>query len=112
MASDWVQRSLGENLGFSPYPGTLNLRIESEPMMAVWREILAQVSGIEIAARDPAHCQARCFPVEIEGKYRGAVLLPEVDGYPADKIEVVAPVRLKDELKLTDGRRVTLEFMD
>ena len=112
MGLDWVQRSLRKSLGFSPYPGTLNLRLETEQVIAAWREIQAQVPGIEIAARDPSHCQARCFPVEIDGKHRGAVLLPEVAGYPADKIEVVAPVRLKDELKLADGGRVTLEFMD
>ena len=111
MALDWVQASLRDKLGFSPYPGTLNLRLETESMKAAWREV-RQSSGIEIKAPDAAFCQARCFLVEIEGKHQGAVILPEVEGYPADKIEVVAPVRLKDVLKLADGKPVTLEFVE
>ena len=111
MALGWVQASLSDKLGFPPYPGTLNLRLETESMKAAWREV-RRSSGIEIKAPDAASCQARCFLVEIEGKHQGAVILPEVEGYPADKIEVVAPVRLKDELKLADGKPVTLEFVE
>jgi len=112
MSLGWVQRALRDRLGFSPYPATLNLRPESEEDMASWREVRNQMTGIEIPSPDSSFCQARCFLVEIEGKYRGAVLLPEVEGYPADKIEVLAPVRLKDELRARDGDRVTLEFLD
>ena len=111
MALDWVQASLGDKLGFSPYPGTLNLRLETESMIAAWRKI-QQSPGIEIGAPDAAFCQARCFLVEIEGKHQGAVILPEVAGYPADKIEVVAAVRLKDALEVSDGRTITLEFVE
>jgi len=110
MSLDWVQSSLSDKLGFSPYPGTLNLRLETESMRAAWRQI-QKSSGIEIGAPDTAFCQARCFLVEIEGKHQGAVILPEVEGYPADKIEVVASVRLKDALKISDGETVTLEFL-
>ena len=112
MALDWVQRSLRENLGFSPYPGTLNLRLETDEAMELWREVRERRRGIEISALDPLFCQARCFPVEIEGKRRGAVILPDVGDYPADKMEVIAPVRLKEELQLRDGAQVTVEFMD
>ena len=112
MALDWVQQALREGLGFSPFPATLNLKLESEKDMAVWQEVKRQMPGIDIIPPDPSFCLARCFRVEIEGKYRGAVLLPEVEGYPADKIEVVAPVRLKDELHVRDGEQITLEFTD
>jgi riboflavin kinase, archaea type len=39
------------------------------------------------------------------------VLLPEVTDYPKDKIEIVAPLRLKDALGVRDGDRLTLEFL-
>ena len=112
MALDWVQKVLREELGFSPYPATLNLRLESEKEMGVWQEVKRQGTGIDLISPDPSFCQARCFLVKIEKKYRGAALLPGVAGYPADKIEVIAPVRLKDELKVRDGDRITLEFID
>ena len=111
MSVDRVRKTLGEKLGFFPYPGTLNLRLETDEAMEWWREARAR-RGIEIPSEDPAHCHARCFLVEIEGKRRGAVILPEVAGYPPDKVEVIAPVRLKDELGVKDGERVTIEFVD
>jgi CTP-dependent riboflavin kinase len=112
MALAWVQASLKESLGFAPYPGTLNVRVETDQGRELWRAVQSQGRGIEISAPDAAYCQARCFLVRIEGKHQGAVLLPEVEAYPEDKLEVVAPVRLKDELKLADGQRITLEFVD
>lgn len=110
MALDWVQKALREALGFSPYPATLNLRLVSEKDSSVWQEVRRRMPGIEIVPPDPAFCRARCFLVEIEGKHKGAVLLPEVKDYPADKIEVVAPVRLKDDLSLKDGDTIAIEF--
>jgi len=106
-----VQSTLRRKVGFTPYPGTLNLRLETDEAMECWREVRER-RGIEIVSQDPAHCHARCFLVEIEGKHRGAVVLPEASNYPEDKIEVIAPVRLKDELRIKDGERVTIEFVD
>ena len=42
----------------------------------------------------------------------GAVLFPEVKDYPKDKIEIVAPMRLKDHLGVRDGDALTLEFLN
>ena len=110
MKLDWVRETLLEKLGFVPYPGTLNLRLESEKEMAAWRELNGGKEGFDITPPDPSFCLARCFLVEIEGIYRGAVIRPQVDGYPPDKLEVIAPLRLKDGLKLKDGDRITIEF--
>lgn len=119
MALSWVQDILREKLGFAPYPATLNLRLESEREMALWKEIRREMKGISIPPPGPAFCHARCFPVQIEGplpgrqaSLMGAVLFPEVEGYPADKIEMVAPVRIKESLKVGDGDRLTLKFLD
>ena len=111
LSVEQVQSTLRRKVGFTPYPGTLNLRLETDEAMEFWRE-MRERRGIEIVSQDPAHCRARCFLVKIEGRHRGAVVLPEVANYPEDKIEVIAPVRLKDELRIEDGERVTIEFMD
>ena len=41
----------------------------------------------------------------------GAVLLPQVADYPRNKIEIVAPVRLKDTFDVDDGDQLILEFV-
>lgn len=109
MGLAWVQQSLRARLGFSPFPATLNLRLESEEE-AAWREVKREIAGIDLPPPDASFCRARCFLVDIEGRQRGAVIVPEVDDYPSNKIEVIASVRLKDELPVRDGDRVTLEF--
>ncbi|MBI2359484.1 MAG: CTP-dependent riboflavin kinase [Deltaproteobacteria bacterium] len=110
MALAWVQQSVRERLGFSPYPATLNLRLESPEEVAAWREVKQEIAGVDLPPPDPSFCHACCFLVDIEGRQRGAVVVPEVDGYPPNKIEVIAPVRLKDELPARDGDRITIEF--
>jgi len=106
----WVADTLEQALGFRPFPGTLNLKLDTPEAEAVWRT--AQRSqGILIGAPDESFCNARCFRVRIEGNWPGAVIVPAVDGYPANKLEVIAPVRLKDALDIADGARVTIEFV-
>ena len=112
MSLEWVQKALRESLGFSPYPATLNVRVESKEELLVWQEVKREMAGIPIEPPNSSFCRARCYLVEIERKHKGAVLFPEVGGYPEDKIEVIAPVRLKDQLHVRDGERITLEFLD
>jgi len=63
-------------------------------------------------------CLARIYRIEVKSGAAGssrrtpaAVLFPEVNDYPKDKIEIVAPMRLKDALGVKDGDRLTLEFI-
>ena len=43
-------------------------------------------------------------------RVNGAVLLPDVKDYPKDKIEIIAPMRLKEAFGVEDGDQLTLEF--
>jgi len=117
MALGWVQEALKERLGFAPFPATLNLRPRAPEDARLWDALRQESEGISLPTAD-GHCSARLYRVVIQGpggrpndKVRGAVLLPDVSGYPKDKIEIVAPVRLKDAFGVQDGDSVTLEFV-
>jgi len=119
MALGWVQEALSKSLNFTPFPATLNVRPKSEDDARVWATIQSEWPGIPLAPADGRFCSARLYRVEVEGpsnpeksKTRGAVLLPDVSGYPKDKIEIVAPVRLKSALAVKDGDQLTLEFVN
>jgi riboflavin kinase len=120
MALDWVKEALQQSLGFVPYPATLNLRPKTSEDAEMWQLIQREIRGIDVSPAAGGFCKARLFAVEVEvektgggarQRSRGAVLLPDVRGYPKDKIEVVAPVRLKDQLGLRDGDQLALEFI-
>jgi CTP-dependent riboflavin kinase len=117
MALDWVQAMLKKSLGFAPFPATLNVRPKMQEDARIWEAVQKNFPGIPLPPADNGFCSARLYRVEVQGpsnsangKVSGAVLLPDVNGYPKDKIEIIAPVRLKSALGVTDGDQLTLEF--
>lgn len=117
MALGWVQELLKQCLGYNPFPATLNLRPKAAQDTQVWRRVLSEFPGTPLAPATSSFCSAKLYRVEIQSpasteKISGAVLLPEVKDYPQDKIEIVAPVRLKDHLSVDDGDSLTLEFLN
>lgn len=117
MSLNWVQDALKQCLGFAPFPATLNVRPKDADDAQTWRLLRAESGGVPLEAK--GFCSARLYPIEVlsragagENKIAGAVLVPEVKDYPSDKIEIVAPVRLKDHLGVRDGDAITLEFLN
>jgi FMN phosphatase YigB (HAD superfamily) len=102
----WVRRQVAERLGFDLYPGTLNLRVERPKDASRWLE-RRQQAGLPIEP-SPGFCAARCFPVSVEGRFPGAIVLPEVPGYPTNVAEVIAPIALRAALPAQDGDELTL----
>lgn len=119
MSLDWVQLRLRQSLGFVPFPATLNVRPKGAEDAQAWRRVKSESCGLPLQSPQGGFCSARLYPVEIcgqegadETKVTGAILVPEVKDYPSDKIEIVAPVRLKDRLGVRDGDAMILEFLN
>lgn len=116
MALDWVQDLLNERLGYHPFPATLNVRPKGAEDAQIWRRVQRDHAGTPLTPASAGHCGAKLYRVEVyretnSVKVGGAILLPEVDNYPQDKIEIVAPVRLKDHFRVNDGDQLTVEFL-
>lgn len=103
----WVVEQLEEQLGITPYPGTLNLVLDSASA-AAW-DSLRNEEGFILEPPQREFCNSRCYPIHVEGRIPAAVLIPEVEGYPEDKIEVIAALPLREELGLCEGQLVTLQ---
>ena len=106
----WVKEQFMTKLGIDPYLGTFNLDIIEEDL-----ERLGEVKkrrGIEITPADPAFCPARCFHVLVAGKIRGAIVFPEVPGYPESKLEIISCDKIMDALSLDVGDLVSVEILD
>ena len=58
----------------------------------------------------PHDCDARCYPVSINGQIDAAVVLPEVEGYSPAQIEVIAGLRVRETLDIDDGDSLRLEI--
>lgn len=97
----WVKRQINEKMGFNPYLGTLNLRLTNETDI----NKLRKMNGTTIVP-EKGYCEGKCFKALVTGKVEGAVVLPDVPEYPADVLEVLAPINLRENLGLKDGAEI------
>ncbi len=99
-------------LGFDPYPGTLNVRLDEESIAK--RRLLEGLEGYRvppIRRGDVEYCGARLFRAVINGSVEGGVVIPDRTVYGPDVVEVVAKVCLRDALGIKDGDRVRVEVL-
>ena len=106
LAIDWVDRQLNEKLGFSPFPGTLNIMLDD----ATVQEMLKKKATERLIHKTEGFCDAVLFKVVVAEKYECGVVIPLVKGYDGQLLEIVAPVHLKEALHIDDGDEVTLEL--
>ena len=101
----WVREQLIGKLGFCPYPGTLNIRLTKENLPP--KKQLETVHGTVV------NPEKGYFPgLLIKAKINNLecyIVIPKVPNYPADVLELIAPVNLREQLKLKDGDCVNVE---
>ncbi|MFH1234022.1 MAG: DUF120 domain-containing protein, partial [Candidatus Diapherotrites archaeon] len=95
-------------LGFAPFIGTLNLKVDLprlENFLSGAKKI--HVNGFKTDER--SFGALKCFPVRINKKVEGAIIMPERTTHPKEIIELIAPLHLRKKFGLRDGERVSLE---
>jgi riboflavin kinase len=105
-----VRKQFISNLAIDPYPGTLNLEIVDPESLQSFIALKAK-RGIEITSEDPSFCSAQCYPVLIGGRLKGAIVFPMVNGYPENKIELIAPQNIKEALSMKAGDYLEVEIL-
>ena len=103
----WARGQFITKLGIDPHPGTLNLILDNPEELAKWTKIKAN-AGRVVTTPDPAWCDACCYPIKIANQLPGAILFPEVTGYPEAQVEIIAALPLRDKLSLVDGDNLSL----
>jgi riboflavin kinase len=102
-------------LGYEPFLGTLNVELTDESARV--RTALSAVEPAEIEGwedDDRTYGPAFCYPatVEADGQTyeRAHVIAPERTHHDEDQLEVIAPVKLREQLGLADGDSVTVRI--
>ncbi len=104
----WVKRQIVEKLGFTPYRGTLNLKLSKEEFEH--RTLLEKAEAIEILPVK-GFSRGRCFKANVMDKLECAIVIPEIPNYPENVIEVIAPTNLREKLQLRDGDSVEVKIL-
>lgn len=108
--TNWALGVFRDSYGIDPYPGTLNVRVDAASI-AAWQDAAAQ--GQLFKAPDPTWCDARCLRAKILHQTHFAavvIVLPLVESYPQDQIELVAGMNLREWLEARDGDAVSLDL--
>jgi riboflavin kinase, archaea type len=98
-----------ERLGYSPYPGTLNVRVAPEPLRKLgllgdWRGI--RIDGFQASGR--TFGGATCFPARMNG-HACHLIHPDRTHYK-DVVEFVAAVCLRETLPVKDDDIVAIDL--
>lgn len=102
-------RQFVEKLGFDPFPGTLNIRLNT-PSIQI-RKKLDALEWIPIngfTADERTFGNARCIPCSME-EHPCALVVPGRTHYPEDVIEIISPVQLRKTLNINARDQVTVE---
>ncbi|MDV0446336.1 hypothetical protein MsAg5_01660 [Methanosarcinaceae archaeon Ag5] len=97
-----------EKLCFSPFPGTLNVRVR-DYSLALRRKLtempFVKINGFSEGGRTFGN--GYCYPAEIRGVVC-AIIVPERTHYQEDLLEIIAPCSLREKLQLKDGDDVSV----
>lgn len=110
MSIPHYKEQFGGCLGFEPFPGTLNIRLD--PASVQVRKHLDHAGWIEVpgfTANERTFGGARVLPCRIGG-YICAIVEPSRTHYPEDIIEVIAGCELRKALNLNDNDMIEVEI--
>ncbi|TFG31141.1 CTP-dependent riboflavin kinase [Candidatus Thorarchaeota archaeon] len=97
-------------LGFKPHLGTLNVKIfDDDSRKAVGRMKNTPplvLSGFSHKGR--TFGDVICYRVKVNSEIEGAIVIAQRTHHSEDILEVVAPLNIRDELKLEEESKVTL----
>ncbi|MCL7417992.1 MAG: CTP-dependent riboflavin kinase [Halalkalicoccus sp.] len=105
-----------ERLGYEPFPGTLNVDLSEESVrrrgaMEAFEPV--HIDGWEDEDRTYGPCV--CYPATViaDEAYDGAhVIAPERTHHDENQLELIAPVKLREELDLADGDSITVRVAE
>jgi riboflavin kinase len=104
----WAKKQITKKFGFVPYLGTLNIRITGQSLRL--KSLLEKLAWIEILPVN-GFCRGRLADAYFIDNLKCAIIIPEVENYPDDVLELIAPINLRQKFKLEDGDVVEVKIM-
>ena len=107
LSQEFYTREFKRNLGFVPFPGTLNV-IVSEEYLDEINEI--KDSCENLIKPDEGFGAVKFIEARLNDEVDGAIVFPAKTTHDENYLEFIAECKLRDGLNLDDGDIVSLEF--
>ena len=113
MSLDGYKKQFKEKLGYEPYPGTLNIKLNSMLFVEAKKEMLKYPSiNIEgFSDQSRTFGWVKCYPASINDSknINSSILILERTHYDDSIIELIAPFSIKEQFLLKNGDYVKLK---
>ena len=107
LSQEFYTNEFKKNLGFIPYPGTLNV-VVSEDYLDEINQI--KNSCQNLIKPDEGFGAVKYINAILNDKISGAIVFPAKTTHDENYLEFISQNKLRDELNLEDGDIVSLEF--
>jgi len=107
LSQEFYTNEFKKNLGFIPYPGTLNVIVSDE--------YLDEINNIKdncqnLIKPDEGFGAVKYIEANLNDEIDGAIVFPAKTTHEENYLEFIAENKLRDELDLKDGDIVSLKF--
>ena len=107
LSQEFYTKEFKKNLGFIPYPGTLNVIVSDEYLDEI-NEI--KDSCENLIKPDEGFGAVKYIEAKLNDNVNGAIVFPAKTTHEENYLEFIAEDKLRDKLDLKDGDIVSLEF--
>ena len=107
LSQEFYTREFKKNLGFIPYPGTLNV-VVSEQHLDEINDIKNTCENL--IKPDEGFGAVKFIEAKLNDEVSGAIVFPAKTTHEENYLEFIAEDKLRDELSLEDGDIVFVEF--
>jgi riboflavin kinase len=113
MSLKGYKQQFKEKLGYEPYPGTLNIKLNSSLYVEAKKEMLKYPSiNIEgFSDQSRTFGWVKCYPAYINDSdsINSSILILERTHYDDSIIEIIAPFSIKELFSLKNGDHIKLK---
>lgn len=113
MSLNGYKKQFKEKLGYEPYPGTLNIKLNSMLFIEAKKEMLRYPSiNIEgFSDQSRTYGWVKCYPAYINDSMNinSSILILERTHYDDSIIEIIAPFSIKEQFSLKNGDYIKLK---
>lgn len=102
------QVQIKQIIGVGVFPGTLNVQVNSGER----EQFLSQIRGFEVLGfsdEETEFGRLRVFPILIENRFWGGIVIPEKTRYGPEIMEIVSDKNLRQQLNLKDGDTICIQ---
>jgi riboflavin kinase len=107
LSQEFYTKEFEKNLGFIPFPGTLNIIVDEKYLNNI---NIIKNNCVNVIKPDTEFGAVKYIKAKLNDKIDGAIVFPAKTTHEEHYLEFICEIKLRDEFNLNDGDIVSIEF--